>query len=82
MGKQHQLELIARDKTERTATKKKKAPKAALKVAPKATPLPKPSPQAKPSPKALVRLTALAPWASTPIGSSAGTVAITRKAHR
>ena len=58
MGKQHQLELIARDKTERTATKKKKAPKAALKVASKAPPPPKPSPQAKPSPKALVRLTA------------------------
>ena len=64
MAKQHQLELIARDKTERTA-KKKAAPKAKLKVAPKASPkaAPKASPKAspalsRPSPKPIVRLTA------------------------
>src|SRR3954464_16077600 len=69
MAKQHQLELIARDKTERTATKKK-TPKAALKVASK--PRPKPARKAaakaapvaalkalpRPSPKGIVRLTA------------------------
>jgi len=64
MAKQHQLELIARDKTERTA-KKKAAPKAKLKVTPKASPkaAPKASPKAspalsRPSPKPIVRLTA------------------------
>lgn len=67
MAKQHQLELIARDKTERAATKKK--PKAALKVASKAKSkaAPKTARKAAPvpalkalpkSPKAIVRLTA------------------------
>src|SRR6185295_14268301 len=69
MAKQHQLELIARDKTER-ATTKKAAPKVTLKATPKAKPKgssqagAKKSPPAtprvvsKPSPKPIVRLTA------------------------
>jgi len=56
MAKQ-QLELIARDKTERPA-KKKTASKAALKVASKAKPRAASKPAPKPSPKPIVRLTA------------------------
>src|SRR6476660_8723115 len=53
-----QLELIARDKTERPA-KKKAASKAALRVASKAKPKAAPKTAApKPSPKPIVRLTA------------------------